>query len=72
MKKTLTKLPRPRNPFYKELRQLGAKVLKNKKKYDRKKGKKLKIMSGLHTHMYTPPSGPYAGFFVSLCFYLLF
>ena len=60
MKKTPTKLPRPRNPFYKELRQLGVKVLKNKKKYDRKRGKKLKIMSGLHTNIYTPPSGPRA------------
>ena len=55
-KKPLAKL-RSRNPFYRELRQLGAKVLKN--------------MSGLHTHMYTPPTGPYAGITVSLCFYWL-
>ena len=38
-KKPLAK-PRSRNPFYRELRQLGAKVLKNKKKYDRKEGVK--------------------------------
>ena len=31
---------KPRNPFYKELRALGAKVVKNKKKYDRKRVKK--------------------------------
>ena len=62
MKKKPLAKPRSRNPFYKELRQLGVKVLKNKKKIDRKRGKKLKIMSGLHAHMYTPPRGPYAGF----------
>ena len=62
MKRKKPAKPRSRNPFYRELRQLGVKVLKNKKKYDRKKGKKLKNMSRLHTHMYTPPRGPYAGF----------
>ena len=40
MKKKTAKSLRPRNPFYRELRQLGAKVLKNKKKYDRKEGVK--------------------------------
>ena len=39
MKRKKPTKPRSRNPFYKELRQLGAKVLKNKKKYDRKRVK---------------------------------
>ena len=47
-----------RNPFYKELAQLGHKVLKNKKKYSRK-GKNTKNMSGLHTSVYPPPQWPY-------------
>ena len=51
---------RSRNPFYRELRQLGAKVLKNKKKYDRKRDEKAKNISGLHMNIYTPPSGPRA------------
>ena len=68
-RKKPAKPSRPRNPFYKELRQLGAKVLKNKKKYDRKKGKNLKIMSGLHTNIYTPPSGLLRVCPISPCFY---
>ena len=55
MKKTPTKLPRPRNPFYKELRQLGTKVLKNKKKYDRKKGLKIeKYVEVAYEYIYPP------------------
>ena len=41
MKRKKPAKPRSRNPFYRELRQLGAKVLKNKKKYDRKRGLKI-------------------------------
>ena len=31
---------RPRNPFHKELRKLGHQVVKDKRKYDRKRVKK--------------------------------
>ena len=68
MKKIKNKI-KSRNPFYKELAALSHKVLKNKKKYSRK-GKNIKNMSGLHTQIYTPPSGPCAGArWLSICFY---
>ena len=54
-RKKLAKPPRSRNPFYRELRQLGAKVLKNKKKYDRKKGLKFeKYVEVAYTYVYPP------------------
>ena len=55
MKRKKLAKPRSRNPFYRELRQLGAKVLKNKKKYDRKKGLKFEKYVGVAYEYIYPP-----------------
>ena len=72
MKRKQPTKPRSRNPFYKELRQLGAKVLKNKKKYDRKRVKNWKICRGYIQLYLGPPLAPPTGVRVSFCFYLFF
>ena len=53
-------LRKKRNPFYKELRRLGHKVLKNKKKYNRKSKKNKKYVGVAYGYV-VPPTGPRAG-----------
>ena len=72
MKRKKPAKPRSRNPFYKELRQLGVKVLKNKKKYDRKRVKNWKLCRGCIQLYLGPPLAPPTGVYISICFYLFF
>ena len=70
-RKKIAKPPRSRNPFYRELRQLGAKVLKNKKKYDRKRGLKIEKYVGVaYTYVY-PPYWPLCGYYCKSLFLLV-